>query len=75
MSDHPKAIVEAASLASSIYARPADAAALLIDAAAMLACEAKMPVEELIQRMEKSYDELAYAERIAATMGGNFKPQ
>ena len=47
--------------ATRCEARPEDAAALLVDAAALLAVEAKMPLQELIDRLFESHATIADA--------------
>lgn len=52
---HPEFIVRLAALASEFEDGPADAAALLVDAAAMLGVEAKMNSSELSDRLMASF--------------------
>ncbi|BAP94494.1 hypothetical protein [Aurantimonas phage AmM-1] len=65
---HPEKMVTLAEAAMELERRPADAAALLIDAAAMIGLEANMDAATLRDRMAKSAQTLASArEAVEAT--------
>lgn len=64
-----KQIVSLAETASQLEAKPADAAALLLDAAAMLSVEANMPAGEASKRFTQSYNTLATALEVVNTHG------
>lgn len=75
MSD-PKQIVKLARAASRFESHPADAAALLIDAAAMLFIEARTPKKQAFQRLTNSFDTLSAAFDVAIAHGApGAKPQ
>ncbi len=66
---NPNQIVALAAAASEFEPRPADAAALLIDAAAMLCVEAHMPQHELSSRLAASMDAISQASEMFANDG------
>tara|TARA_R110002051_G_scaffold284350_1_gene346468 strand:+ start:26 stop:271 length:246 start_codon:yes stop_codon:yes gene_type:complete len=66
---NPNQIVALAAAASEFEPRPADAAALLIDAAAMLFVEANIPQDELMSRLAASIDAFSEACEMFANDG------
>ncbi|MEO0765181.1 MAG: hypothetical protein AAFY75_04115 [Pseudomonadota bacterium] len=69
MTDTADHIVALARAASEFETRPADAAALLLDAAAMLTVETNMPADEAIQRFLNSHQTFAATFGIAKGRG------
>lgn len=67
--NHPEQIVALAAEATSINPRPADAAALLVDAAAMLCVEAEMDPRELVMRLGNSHAQLHAAHEAVNSHG------
>lgn len=59
--NHPEQMIELAAKASQLAERPADAAAILMDAAAMLCVEANMHPAELVERFGHSHGMLSAA--------------
>lgn len=67
---NPLQMIEIAAKATEFESRPADAAALLIDAAAMLACEAGPgTITELQARLARSHETLAAAQDVVLKTG------
>ena len=58
---HPEQMIQLAAEATQLTERPSDAAALLVDAAAMLCVEAKMHPAELVERFGNSHGMLSAA--------------
>jgi hypothetical protein len=68
--NHPEQMNALAAAACAVEPRPVDAAALLIDAAAMLACEAGPgTLDELIDRLRRSHATLKLAHDAVAVIG------
>ncbi len=66
---HPEQIVSLAEAAMKLERQEADAAALLIDAAAMLASEVNVPIGDLAERLQNSHATLAEAKRAVEALG------
>ena len=66
---HPEAMIRLASEASNIEKLPADAAALLVDTAAMCAVECGMDLNALSSRLSSSFEMLQAAAQSIATHG------
>lgn len=72
--EHPEQIARLAALAAEMEARGADAAAILVDAAAMVAVDSEVDMSEMLDRLEQSHEMFAQAraaalEMIAASQG------
>ena len=65
----PEAMIHLASEASNIEKLPADAAALLVDAAAMCAVECGMELSELSSRLSSSFEMFQVAAQSIAIHG------
>lgn len=66
---HPEQIVLIAAAAKELEERGADAAALLIDAAAVLAVEVGLARDELEARLRKSFETLSQSLQAYGTIG------
>lgn len=66
---HPEQIAHLAKAAMSQEPQPADAAAILVDAAALCAIECDLPVAELIERLINSHQMLAAAHEATGRHG------
>ena len=73
--NHTEQILHIADVALGIEEQPADAAALLVDAAAMNALECGLPLEDLIECLHNSHATLAAAKEAVETIpaGGVFR--
>jgi hypothetical protein len=65
----PEKMVVLAGTASQMEARPADAAAILIDAAAMLGLDAGLDPQELHDRLTRAWGTLAEAHAVVGVIG------
>lgn len=67
--DHPEQIAHLAAAATQLEPQPANAAALLVDAAAMCASDCGLNLEELIARLTASHAMMIEAKAAVERLG------